>query len=332
MTAAPQDDREAFEAWMDADGCYRNDAYECAEAAWQASRRQIAEAEPVAVAMGDYVLATKWNDGDPGDHWGVGFYDGERNGRHYVIDSAGEQIRGNGFRRVGRITPEIGKWLLGSAAALEAAPPGAVNLWNVIAARAAAPDHKEDKMDLKKIVDRFLGWPLPKSFSPDCGITFDGRKDDEWNKNKTWPIGTNLFTFSEALAMFEHALELEEPSVMGGGWVRDCPAAAPAAPAPDAEILRSELDRAWNEVDVIARQRDEHARWRQDLADKLDEVERHRDAIGRALNKRENDLMEALNALGQIVTMADRAIGCSPSEQDDYLAKISDLARKVALR
>ena len=61
-------------------------------------------------------------------------------------------------------------------------------------------------MNLKEIVDRFLGWPLPKTFSPDCGISFDGRKDDEWNKNKTWPIGTNLFTAEEARQMFEHAL------------------------------------------------------------------------------------------------------------------------------
>ena len=57
-----------------------------------------------------------------------------------------------------------------------------------------------------KMVDRFLGWQLPKDFAPDCGISFDGRKDDEWNKNKTWPIGTNLFTADQALAMFRHCV------------------------------------------------------------------------------------------------------------------------------
>lgn len=56
------------------------------------------------------------------------------------------------------------------------------------------------------MVDRFLGWPLPKTFRPDCGISFDGRKDDEWNKNKTWPVGTNLFNAEEARAMFEYVL------------------------------------------------------------------------------------------------------------------------------
>jgi hypothetical protein len=59
---------------------------------------------------------------------------------------------------------------------------------------------------VKEMVNRFLGWPLPKTFGPDCGITFDGRKDDEWNKNKSWPIGTNLLTADEAKAMFEYCL------------------------------------------------------------------------------------------------------------------------------
>ena len=56
------------------------------------------------------------------------------------------------------------------------------------------------------MVNRFLAWALPKDFGPDCGISFDGRKDDEWNKNKTWPIGTNLFTADQALAMFRHCV------------------------------------------------------------------------------------------------------------------------------
>jgi hypothetical protein len=60
--------------------------------------------------------------------------------------------------------------------------------------------------DIKQMVNRFLGWPLPKTFGPDCGITFDGRKDDEWNKNKSWPTGTNLLTAVEAKAMFEYVL------------------------------------------------------------------------------------------------------------------------------
>lgn len=80
---------------------------------------------------------------------------------------------------------------------------------------------------LKTMVDRFLAWPLPKDFAPDCGISFDGRKDDEWNKNKTWPVGTNLFTAEQALAMFKYALRgddfdgfmaaMNKPLVAGDG-------------------------------------------------------------------------------------------------------------------
>ncbi len=67
-----------------------------------------------------------------------------------------------------------------------------------------------------KMVDRFLGWSLPKDFGPDCGISFDGRKDDEWNKNKSWPIGTNLLTADQAKAMFKHAIGAPEvPQSLG---------------------------------------------------------------------------------------------------------------------
>lgn len=57
---------------------------------------------------------------------------------------------------------------------------------------------------INKMVDRFLAWPLPKDFAPDCGISFDGRKDDKYNKNKTWPVGTNLFTAEQARQMIEY--------------------------------------------------------------------------------------------------------------------------------
>jgi hypothetical protein len=57
------------------------------------------------------------------------------------------------------------------------------------------------------MVIRFLMWPLPKDFGPDCGISFDGRKDDQWNKNKTWPVGTNLFTADQARAMLKYVIE-----------------------------------------------------------------------------------------------------------------------------
>lgn len=62
---------------------------------------------------GDYVLATKWSDGDPQDHWFVGVYEYcDERGRHYILDSDGRNVRGNGFRRAQKITPERGEWIL----------------------------------------------------------------------------------------------------------------------------------------------------------------------------------------------------------------------------
>jgi hypothetical protein len=98
----------------------------------------------VRPALGDYVLATKWSDGDPGDPWALGFYAGELDmgndreqikvaRRHLVNNSAGQSIRPNGYRRVARIRKDVGAWLLNVAAKqLEQSPPGTVNLWTML--------------------------------------------------------------------------------------------------------------------------------------------------------------------------------------------------------
>lgn len=54
---------------------------------------------------------------------------------------------------------------------------------------------------IKKLVNRFLGWKLPKDFSPDGGISF---KESAW-----WPVGTNLLTATQAEEMFRHALGID---------------------------------------------------------------------------------------------------------------------------
>lgn len=65
----------------------------------------------------------------------------------------------------------------------------------------------EDSMKITdEMVNRFLCWKLPQDFAPDCGISFDGRKPDQWNADKGWPIGTNLLTATQAKAMLEHVL------------------------------------------------------------------------------------------------------------------------------
>jgi len=71
---------------------------------------------------GDYVLATKYVDGDPQDHWAVGFYESltaHEPPRHNIVDSNGKLFRGNGFRRVKKISAERGEWLLQNAKLIE---------------------------------------------------------------------------------------------------------------------------------------------------------------------------------------------------------------------
>src|SRR5690349_4503313 len=72
--------------------------------------------------------------------------------------------------------------------------------------RPSEEDVRMSEEMLKAAVDRFLAWKLPATFSPDCGISFDGRGKDARGFDKGWPIGTNLFTADEARAMFEHCL------------------------------------------------------------------------------------------------------------------------------
>jgi hypothetical protein len=98
----------------------------------------------VSPAVGDYVLATKYSDGDPGDAWALGFYAGELDmgndreqikmaPRYLVNDSSGKTIRPNGYRRVARVRKDVGAWLLNVAAKqLEQSPPGTVNLWTML--------------------------------------------------------------------------------------------------------------------------------------------------------------------------------------------------------
>lgn len=128
---------------------YSTELYEIAEGI-RAIPTEAAQVERDAkdaeqeIAIGDYVLATKYSDGDPGDPWGVGYYDGFRNGRHYVLDGYGVQIRAGGFRRVGKISPEIGEWLLMNAHSLENTTPAPAifNLWAIVDAAIASANRE----------------------------------------------------------------------------------------------------------------------------------------------------------------------------------------------
>lgn len=80
------------------------------------ARAALAEPEPEGPnnepQIGDYVLATKWSDGDPCDHFCVGFFAGKDRDRYKVVDSDGNLFRGNGFRRCETITQKEGESIL----------------------------------------------------------------------------------------------------------------------------------------------------------------------------------------------------------------------------
>ena len=79
---------------------------------------------------GDYVLATKFEDGGPKDHWCVGFYERTTSiggkTRHHAVDKDGKPFRANGFRRVANIPQDVGEWLIANAEMIE---HGERSLW-----------------------------------------------------------------------------------------------------------------------------------------------------------------------------------------------------------
>lgn len=82
----------------------------------------------------DYVLATKYTDGDPQDQWAIGFYAGHDDSttqrRHHVVDSEGCDMRVGGFRRVERIPAAFGDYILEDVSAIEMS---VVSLWDHLA-------------------------------------------------------------------------------------------------------------------------------------------------------------------------------------------------------
>ena len=96
-------------------------------------------------APGDYVLATKYEDGDPGDQWAVGFLQqvvthADFKRRFIVVDANGESFRANGFRRVEKISGVRGEWILNQKEQIEA---GDASLWHYATCPMEAGDSPE---------------------------------------------------------------------------------------------------------------------------------------------------------------------------------------------
>jgi len=79
--------------------------------------------------QGDYVVATKYSDGDPGDHFCVGFFrdmTAHDEPRYNIVNSDGELFRGNGFRRAQKISKEVGEMIISNCDGVERS---GVSIW-----------------------------------------------------------------------------------------------------------------------------------------------------------------------------------------------------------
>ena len=84
------------------------------------------------VSVGDYVIASKYGDADPGDPWAVGFLNEIKGDRYFIGDKEVHSFRSGGYRHCKRIPSYIGHWLLQNAKVLENSPPGSVDLFKMI--------------------------------------------------------------------------------------------------------------------------------------------------------------------------------------------------------
>jgi hypothetical protein len=87
-------------------------------------------------------------------------------------------------------------------------------LRDVLAKASATPNNdlptgkearKMTEEQIKHMANRFLGWRLPDTFNPDGGIKFDpiGNKGSP-HEYRHVPVGTNLFSYTEAVEMVRH--------------------------------------------------------------------------------------------------------------------------------
>lgn len=82
------------------------------------------------LVRGDYVLATKFFDGDPCDHFFVGFFREMLCGDRYLVeDGNGRLARASGFRRCERISERVGRALVAAMPFIGDRPGRSVWWW-----------------------------------------------------------------------------------------------------------------------------------------------------------------------------------------------------------
>ncbi len=115
--------------------------------------------------------------------------------------------------------------------------------------RAARAQAEPVAANVDAMVNQFLGWPLPKTFNPDCGISFKRTHSENgpFGPQRYEPTGTNLFTADEARAMFTHALAAAPTSPK---------AAVGAVRLPDVSELLEALIECHHQLECLREARD----------------------------------------------------------------------------
>ena len=122
---------------------------------------------------------------------------------------------------------------------MHAIPPGALSkacavVWHASLDKAPKPQPDNAVKMVKHMVDRFLGWRLPKPWHPDNGISYQRPNYAHAPADHDWPTGTNLFDADQATEMVRYMLE-------------GLPLASAPKPEPDdadeLEQLKAEVER-----------------------------------------------------------------------------------------
>lgn len=72
------------------------------------------------IKKGDFVIATKYSDGDPNDHFAVGYFqDMNSNNRFNIVDENGKLFRGNGFRKAKKVSKILGNKIIENIKSIE---------------------------------------------------------------------------------------------------------------------------------------------------------------------------------------------------------------------
>jgi hypothetical protein len=79
--------------------------------------------------------------------------------------------------------------------------------WSARREQKPVAGHPLSSEQMKHLVDRFLGWRLPKPWHPDNGIKYERPHYAHLPADLDWPTGTNLFDAEQAKAMLLYMIE-----------------------------------------------------------------------------------------------------------------------------